>query len=95
MNDMDKKWTFVTNHAVVLTILDRKENHTSREIALEAGLTERTVITIINDLSTDGYVTKQKIGRVNSYKIIRDQFLRKTGFSDIHIQNFLKLFSSD
>ena len=95
MNEIDKKWTFITNHAVVLTILDRKEKYTSRQIAMETGLTERTVITIINDLISGGYIKKQKIGRMNHYEIVRDQFLRKNGFSDIYIQEFLKLFSSD
>ena len=95
MNEMDKKWTFITNHAVVLTILDRKEKYTSRQIAMETGLTERTVITIINDLISGGYIKKQKIGRMNHYEIVRDQFLRKNRISDIYIQEFFKLFPSD
>ena len=52
------KWTFITNHAAVLTTLDRKENLTSRDISIALDITERTVIRIINDLAAEGYVTK-------------------------------------
>jgi len=44
------KWTFITNHAVVLSYLARHPSITARQLATEIGITERAVRTIIADL---------------------------------------------
>ena len=87
------KWTFITNHAVVLTLLDRQENLTAREIAIGLGVTERTVIRIINDLETAGYISKRKEGRQNRYTINTDLPLRRHDQREIPAYELIQLLS--
>jgi len=87
------KWTFITNHAAVLTLLNREEHLTSREIALALGITERSVIRIIKDLETDGYVTKRKEGRENRYTVDKDLPLRREDQQEIQVRKLLQLIS--
>jgi len=87
------KWTFITNHAAVLTLLNREEHLTSREIALALGITERSVIRIIKDLETDGDVTKRKEGRENRYTVDKDLPLRREDQQEIQVRKLLQLIS--
>ena len=63
------EWTFVTNHALVLASIAKQDDQTAREIGDDVGVTERTTHKIIQDLETDGYVTKTKVGVRNQYRI--------------------------
>jgi predicted ArsR family transcriptional regulator len=63
------KWTFVTNHAVVLTYLAKHPSITARQLALEIGITERAVRAIIADLESEGYIVKAKEGRRVRYSV--------------------------
>jgi DNA-binding Lrp family transcriptional regulator len=63
------EWTFVTNHALILTSIAKKRDQTAREIGDDVGVTERTAHKIILDLERDGYITKTKIGIRNRYRI--------------------------
>jgi len=89
----NRGWTFITNHAAVLTILDREKHLTSREIAMIIGITERTVIRIIKDLEVEGYVTKRKEGRENRYTLNKDLPLRRNDQREIHVRELLQLIS--
>jgi DNA-binding transcriptional regulator PaaX len=62
-------WTFLTNHAVVLIFLSRNTGITARELALQVGITERSVRKINADLEKEGYLVKTKLGRRVNYKI--------------------------
>ena len=63
------EWTFVTNHALVLASIARNPDKTAREIGDDVGITERTAHRIVLELERDGYLTKDKIGVQNAYKI--------------------------
>ena len=89
----ENKWTFVTNHAVVLTLLNREENLTAREIAITLGITERTVIRIINDLEAAGDITKRKVGRQNRYTINTDLPLRRHDQREVPAHELIQLLS--
>jgi predicted transcriptional regulator len=89
------KWTFITNHAAVLTLLDREEHLTSREIAMALSITERTVIRIIKDLESEGYVTKRREGRVNCYTINKDLPLRRNDQREVPVHELLQLISRE
>lgn len=89
------KWTFITNHAAVLTLLDRDEQMTSREIALVLGITERSVVRIIKDLETDGYVTKRKEGRENRYTVNKELPLRRDDQQEVQVRKLLQLISHE
>lgn len=69
-------WTFVTNHAVVLSYLAHHSSITARELAADIGITERAVRRIIKDLETEGYLTKTRKGRGVDYSIRRSRPLR-------------------
>ncbi|MFJ6483618.1 MULTISPECIES: helix-turn-helix transcriptional regulator [unclassified Streptomyces] len=62
-------WTFLTNHARVLIAIARDPGIRLRDIAVECGLTERTVQAIVTDLQTDGYLNKTRDGRRNRYVV--------------------------
>ena len=87
------KWTFITNHAAVLTLLNRQEHLTSREIALALGITERSVIRIIKDLEADGYITKRKEGRKNQYTVNTDLPLRRNDQREVPVYDLIQLIS--
>ena len=62
-------WTFVTNHALVLTSIAKKRDQTARDIGDDVGVTERTAHKIIMDLEQDGYISKTRVGVRNFYRI--------------------------
>jgi DNA-binding transcriptional ArsR family regulator len=62
-------WGFLTNHARVLLCIAHDPGARLRDIAASLGITERTAHGIITDLTEAGYVTKQKDGRRNRYRI--------------------------
>jgi len=87
------KWTFITNHAAVLTLLDHANNLTAREIALTLNITERSVHRIIKDLESAGYITKRKEGRENRYTVNKDLPLRRNDQREVSVFELIKLIS--
>jgi hypothetical protein len=69
-------WTFLTNHAHVLWCIHRQPAIRLREVADAVGITERMVQKIVNDLATAGYLSIEKQGRCNVYRLHVDQPLR-------------------
>ncbi len=63
------QWTFLTNHALVLSFLARHSRITGRELASDINITERATRKIIADLSEAGYINKKKEGRRMRYQI--------------------------
>lgn len=70
------RWTFLTNHAHVLVCLDADPDLRGWEIAQRVGITERATQKIIGDLVSEGYLTRTRVGRRNSYALNRDVPLR-------------------
>ena len=62
-------WSFLTNHARVLLHIAQNPGARLRDIAASLGITERSAYSIVTDLTTAGYVVKQKDGRRNRYQI--------------------------
>jgi DNA-binding MarR family transcriptional regulator len=85
----DRHWTFITNHAAVLTLLAREENLTARKIASELNITTRTVFRIIQDLEEGGYVTVSKQGRENRYAVNQSLPLRRENQREIQVRDLL------
>ena len=69
-------WTFLTNHAHVLVCVADDANMRGRDIAVRVGITERAAQAIINDLVSEGYVKRTKVGRRNHYEVNPDAPLR-------------------
>jgi hypothetical protein len=59
----------LTNHAQVLLCVAGDPAARLRDIAVSAGITERSAYGIISDLTEAGYVVKHKDGRRNKYQI--------------------------
>lgn len=70
------KWTFLTNHAHVLSIINIEPDLVLREIAARVGITERAVQRIVHELEEDGYLVRERIGRRNRYQVAHDLPLR-------------------
>ena len=89
-----KRWTFITNHAAVLTMLAREENLTARRIAAALNITTRTVYRIVHDLETEGYITVSKEGRENRYAVNQSLPLRRESQRDIQVRNLLQAITN-
>lgn len=63
------EWSFLTNHARVLVCIAQDPDPRLRDIATSLGITERSVFGIVTDLTSAGYVLKEKEGRRNRYRI--------------------------
>jgi predicted transcriptional regulator len=85
------KWTFVTNHAVVLSYAARHPRITAREMAHEIGITERAVRKIIKDLVDAGYLSKTREGRGVSYCVRRNLSMRHRTQKEKMVGDLLKL----
>ena len=81
-------WTFITNHGQVLAAIAMRMATTAREIGDVVGITERAAHRIIRDLESEGYVSKTKQGRTNSYRIHADVPL-KDDLSDAAVGELL------
>ena len=66
------EWAFITNHGLTLAAIAKSPRTTAREIGDAVGITERAAHKIIKDLENAGYVTKNKVGRKNHYRIHPD-----------------------
>jgi DNA-binding MarR family transcriptional regulator len=64
------EWTFLTNHTHVLVCLHRDANQRIRDIATQVGITERAVQRIIHDLIAAEFLTVEKDGRRNHYRVL-------------------------
>ncbi|TFD04980.1 MULTISPECIES: helix-turn-helix domain-containing protein [unclassified Cryobacterium] len=69
-------WTFLTNHAHVLLCVSQDPGMRLRDIAVEVGITERAAQRIIAELVADGYLTRHRDGRRNSYQLYPELPLR-------------------
>lgn len=69
-------WTFLTNHGLVMLAIAKNPEKTAREIGIDIGLTERTTHKIIVQLENEGYITRTKQGRQNTYHIHHDTTMK-------------------
>ena len=98
MSSTDKKmqgWTFFSNNAHVLVCLTHTPQPTTREIAIQVGITERAVQRIVTKLISAGVVTVKKEGRRNRYKLYLDQRLRHPLESHKTIGEFIRLIDHE
>lgn len=75
---MEKKatWTFFSNHTHVLICLAQDSDQSLREVSIKVGITERAVQRIVADLEAEEYLSREKKGRQNVYKLHLDHPLR-------------------
>lgn len=63
------QWTFITNHARVLLVIASDPTVRLRDIASTLDITERAAQRIVTELVEEGYLTRKREGRRNSYKV--------------------------
>ncbi|WP_412474211.1 helix-turn-helix transcriptional regulator [Halobacteriovorax sp. YZS-1-1] len=93
MNQNGAKWTFFSNHGHVYLLIAANEDIIVREIASRVGITERSVLGIIQDLYDAGYIMKEKVGRSNRYKIVPKKTLRHSLESNVQLQDLIDLIT--
>ena len=84
------RWTFITNHGLVLSYILHNPRSTAREIANNIGVTERTTHKIISDLEAEGYIQRRKDGRQNVYRVDPQLPLRHHTKQDILVSELLE-----
>ncbi len=83
-------WTFLTNHALVLSLLASHPRITALDLAEAIGIRERATWKIIADLEADGYIRKKRKGRGNTYTVNLDMPLRHEMHQQVAIGNLLE-----
>jgi DNA-binding transcriptional ArsR family regulator len=84
------EWTFITKHAVVLSLIAGHPSITARELGVHLGITERAVRKIIAELFAGGYIGKQREGRRVRYSINPDLPLRQITHREVPVGEMLK-----
>ena len=69
-------WTFLTNHAHVLLAIAQEPSARIRDVAARVGITERAVQRIVADLEEAGYLSHEREGRRNAYRVDPKPHLR-------------------
>jgi hypothetical protein len=71
-HEQTHKWAFLTNHAQVLVCIADEPGLRLRDVSERVGITERAAHRIVGELSDDGYITRERTGRRNTYMIHAD-----------------------
>ena len=93
-NDNIETWTFFSNNVHVLVCLTHTPQPTTRQVATQVGITERSVQRILAKLIRAGIVTVKKEGRRNRYELNLDQRLRHPLESHKTIGEFINLIDN-
>lgn len=93
-NDTRANWTFFSNYAHVLICLTHRPQPTTREMAMQVGITERAVQRIVSRLVAAGIVNVVKDGRRNRYTIDLEQNLRHALEAHRTVGEFINLMES-
>ncbi len=86
--DRTPSWSFLTNHAQVLLCIAHDPGVRLRDIGGAVGITERAAHRIVTELAAGGYISRQRNGRRNHYKInahlpLHDPLAREQKLGDL------------
>ena len=85
------RWTFFTNHFLVLACVAESPDLRVRDIAAQVGITERATQAILSDLANDGYLERIRVGRRNRYKVRRGVHFRHPIVRDATVGDVLNV----
>ena len=95
MTDNERRpWTFLTNHARVLVAISQNPDIRARDVATTTGITERSTQRIVAELEEAGYLSHERIGRRNHYKVTTTASLRHPREQGVEIGLLLDLFAN-
>src|SRR5579859_2143745 len=89
------RWTFVTNHFLVLACVAARADLRVRDIAEMVGITERATQAILSDLAHEGYLERIRVGRRNRYKVRWSEHFRHPIVSATTVGEVLDLVLSN
>ena len=89
---MSEVWTFLTNHARVLLQIARDPQVLMHDVATEIGISERAVQQIVADLERDGYITRRRVGRRNTYTVDLSAHFRHPSEASHRVRDLIELF---
>lgn len=95
MADIKKQssWTLLSNHGHILVYINRNPDSKVKEIAEAVGITERSALSILSELEKDGYISIERIGRRNSYRVNSKKNFRHPNEASQPISALLRIFS--
>jgi len=93
-DNVQRSWTFLTNHTQVLLCLTRDPDMRLRDVAEAVGVTERAVQRIVAELVETGYLERSRVGRRNHYTVNRDHAMRHVAQVGHQIGGLLDLLES-
>ena len=73
---MNNYWGFLSNHGLVFEYIATHKQNVAEVMARDIGVTQRVIFMILNDLESEGYISRKKIGRCNQYEIHADLPMR-------------------
>jgi len=87
-----KPWTLLTSHGRILVLIAANPDLRIRDLAVLAGITERSAQAIVTDLEEVGYIERVKVGRRNTYSLNRDLPFRHPAEADHTVGELIDLF---
>ena len=84
-------WTFITNHARVMMVITQDPTVRLRDIASTLDITERAAQRIVTELVDEGYLSRKREGRRNSYTVHPEQPLRTAQAGNTQIGDFVAM----
>lgn len=93
-SESHRSWTLLTNHGRVLLLISQNPELRIRDIAEQTDLTERSVQGIVTDLEEEGYLSHNKDGRRNIYKVHPNRPFRHKAEADHMVGELFKIFKT-
>lgn len=90
-----RTWTLLTNHARLLILVAKDPHGRVRDIAAQAGITERTAQGILTDLERAGFLDRRRVGRRTEYAVHPDVGFRHPLEAGHEVGELLNLFLPD
>ncbi|MFK4066269.1 helix-turn-helix transcriptional regulator [Streptomyces sp. NPDC029674] len=88
------EWTFVTHHTRVLLIIARDPTARIQDIATACQVSDRTAQTLVSDLETAGYLSREREGRRTRYTLHLDGPFRHPLLAGHSLRALLDLLTS-
>lgn len=86
------KWSFFTDHAIVLGQIAKQPGSTLLEIASTSGISYRALRKAINDLDKDRYIIRKREGRQLKYSVNPEFQPQKNTNDDSSLEYFCSLW---
>lgn len=87
------EWTFLSNHGHVLVQISMNSESRVRDIAEAVGITERSALSILADLEKGDFISVERVGRRNTYRVNPHKNFRHPNEARKPIGALMKIFS--